>query len=303
MLSVLHEVLVRLFRERPELAPELLRDALGMELPAYSEVRTESADFTQIVPADYRADLVVLLVDDRPVLALVTEVQLWIDARKRRSWPLYAAAAGAQFRCDACVLVVTPSAKVARWAGKAIEIGPGSSMRPLVLGPDVIPAVRSIDAARGEPELAVLSAMAHGRDPDPEDAAQIALAALVACLDLDPEHATLYADVVRTALGEAARAALESLMQSPERREFQSEFARKYVSLGRAEGKAEGKAEGEAKGKAEGKAQAVLVVLDARALAVSTEQRERILACADIPTLERWIRRATTAASAEELFG
>jgi hypothetical protein len=80
-------------------------------------------------------------------------------------------------------------------------------------------------------------------------------------------------------------------MQSPERREFQSEFARKYVSLGRAEGKAEGKA------------QAVLVVLEARGLAVSTEQRERILTCADIPTLEGWIRRAATAASAEELFG
>jgi hypothetical protein len=57
MLSVLHEALVRLFRERPELAPELLRDALGMELPADSEVRVESADFTQIAPADYRADL------------------------------------------------------------------------------------------------------------------------------------------------------------------------------------------------------------------------------------------------------
>jgi hypothetical protein len=34
MPSLLHEALVLLFRNRPELAPELLRDALRIELPA-----------------------------------------------------------------------------------------------------------------------------------------------------------------------------------------------------------------------------------------------------------------------------
>jgi hypothetical protein len=74
-------------------------------------------------------------------------------------------------------------------------------------------------------------------DADAPRAAQIAHAVLAACLDVDAERAAFYADVVRIALGDAARAALETLMQSQQGREFQSEFARKYVSLGRAEGR------------------------------------------------------------------
>jgi hypothetical protein len=48
--SQLHEALLLLFRNRPELAPELLRDALHIELPSYTEVRIESADLTEVVP-------------------------------------------------------------------------------------------------------------------------------------------------------------------------------------------------------------------------------------------------------------
>ena len=60
MPSHLHEALLLLFRNRPALAPELLRSALHQELPAYTEARIESADLTDIQPAEYRADLVVL---------------------------------------------------------------------------------------------------------------------------------------------------------------------------------------------------------------------------------------------------
>jgi hypothetical protein len=42
MPSRLHEALLVLFRNRPELAPELLRDALHIELPAYTEARIEA---------------------------------------------------------------------------------------------------------------------------------------------------------------------------------------------------------------------------------------------------------------------
>jgi hypothetical protein len=79
MPSLQHESLLLLFRNRPELAPELLRDALHVALPAYSEVRLESAELTDVNPAEYRADLVVLLVDGKPVLGIVLEVQLSPD--------------------------------------------------------------------------------------------------------------------------------------------------------------------------------------------------------------------------------
>ena len=60
MPSQLHEVLLQLFRNRPGLAPELLRDALHQELPSYTEARIDSADLSEVQPAEYRADLVVL---------------------------------------------------------------------------------------------------------------------------------------------------------------------------------------------------------------------------------------------------
>jgi predicted transposase/invertase (TIGR01784 family) len=71
---------------------------------------------------------------------------------------------------------------------------------------------------------------------------------------------------------------------------------------GKAEGRAEGKAEGKAQGKAEGKAETVLTVLAARGLLVSESTRALIKAQTDLITLERWVVRALTAASAEELL-
>jgi hypothetical protein len=65
--------------------------------------------------------------------------------------------------------------------------------------------------------------------------------------------------------------------------------AREYGAAQRAEGKAEGKAE------------AVLAVLETRGVAVNSETRARILACTDAETLARWLARAVTAASAEEV--
>jgi hypothetical protein len=70
-----HEVLVSLFQNRPELAPILLREALGVELPRYTEARLESGELTEVVPTEYHADLVVLLVDGKPVLGIVVEVR------------------------------------------------------------------------------------------------------------------------------------------------------------------------------------------------------------------------------------
>lgn len=56
--------------------------------------------------------------------------------------------------------------------------------------------------------------------------------------------------------------------------------------------------EGEAKGRAE----AVLSVLAARGIAVGGDVRTRILSCGDLPTLERWLQRAVSAASADEVL-
>lgn len=72
--------------------------------------------------------------------------------------------------------------------------------------------------------------------------------------------------------------------------EYRSDFAKKYMAQGRAEGRAEGKVA------------AVLHFLDARGIALTDEQRRRISACTDTRVIDRWIERAVSAASADQLF-
>ncbi|MBQ1080413.1 hypothetical protein [Nocardiopsis sp. B62] len=76
--------------------------------------------------------------------------------------------------------------------------------------------------------------------------------------------------------------------------EWQSDFARKYVGIGREEGREEGRA-------AEA-ARSVVSVLEARGFSISDEVRERIEACADLATLEKWVPSAVTVDRPEDLF-
>src|SRR5262245_45592296 len=123
MPSLSHEALLLLFRNRPELAPELLRDSLHAAIPAYTEIRVDSAELTEVAPTEYRADLVVLLLEGRPVLGIIVEVQLQVNADKHYSWPVYLAGLRARLRCPAWLLVVAPEPAVARWAARPIELG------------------------------------------------------------------------------------------------------------------------------------------------------------------------------------
>ena len=122
MPSRLHEALLLLFRNRPALAPELLSEALHVALPKYTEVRIDSADLTDIQPAEYRADMVILLLQGSPVLGIVLEMQLRNDENKRYAWPAYVVNLRARIRCPVCLFVITAEDKVARWAGKAIPL-------------------------------------------------------------------------------------------------------------------------------------------------------------------------------------
>jgi len=311
MPSLLHEGIVALVRERPEFAADLLRALLHLQLPAFTEARLAEASFNDLVPTEYRADAVVLLVDAKPVFGIILEAQLGVDPDKAFTWPLYAVSARARYRCPFVVLVVTPDASTARWAAEPVDLGGQALWRSLVVGPEGIPAITDAATAAREPHLAVLSALAHGRDADVATAVAVALAAASAAGALPDAMRMLCFALIESSLGEAARKSFEML---PQGQRFFSETQRRFFAEGEAKGKAEGeakgKAEGEAKGKAEGKAEgtaegearAVLRVMECRGLAVSAEQRERILRCSDLAILEHWLERAVAADTAEQVF-
>jgi len=85
--SLLHEAFVELLRNRPVLAAELLAEALSVPLPRFTDARIESADLAEVTPRELRADLLVLLLDERPVLVIIVEVQLSDDPDKPFTWP------------------------------------------------------------------------------------------------------------------------------------------------------------------------------------------------------------------------
>jgi hypothetical protein len=287
MPSHLHEILIEMFRDRPTLATELLRGPLHIPVPDFDEARLSAGELTDVAPTEYRADAVVTLTDEgSPVLAIVIEVQLCADTRKRRSWPAYVGTLHARLGCPVALLVVCPDQAVADWAAAPLAIGPpGSVVTPVALGPGQVPAVTDLGTARRVPELAVLSALAHGSRPDPTPVFQ----ALLTALDvIDHDHANLYTDLVLAVLPAAARDCLEDLMAITGY-QYQSEFARRYFG------------QGEAQGEAKGEAKAVLAILDARGIAVPDDVRTRITGCTDLDQLDTWVRRAATADKIQDL--
>ncbi len=278
-----------MFRNRPGLAAEVLERFLRLDVPGFKNARLAGGDLPKLKPAERRADAVVMLYRERaePVLAIVVEVQLREDSRKRRTWPDYLTGLHSRYGCPAILLVVCPGRATAMWAAEPIAIGhPGFVLRPLVLGPDLMPVITDSAEAVAVPELAVLSGITHGTHKAVREAAFAAVAA-VAAEDMD--LAALYADVILAELPKALRKTAEEELRA-KTIEYGSDFARSY----HAKGKAEGKAEGEA--------QAILAVLATRGIEVTPDQESRIKGCTDLDQLGNWLRRAVTAESADYVF-
>jgi hypothetical protein len=290
MPSLIHEGVIALIRDKPAFAASLLRELLNVDVPRFDEARLTEAALNELVPVEYHADAVVLFVDfidnNKPVFGTIFEVQLQRDDRKHFTWPLYAVAARARYECPFVVTAVTPDPAVARWAGQPIDLGDGMIFRPRVMGPDGIPQVTDHDRAVREPQLAVLSVMAHGGG-DVETAVSIARAAVNAVLPLPEEQRLLYSVLIERALSEAARKVME---MEPQIEKFFSEAHRRSYDRG----KAEGEATGEAK--------ALMMILKRRGMTITDEQQRQIVACTDLATLDRWLDRAFSVTSVDELF-
>ncbi|HLV71710.1 MAG TPA: hypothetical protein VKY91_02915 [Vulgatibacteraceae bacterium] len=289
-----------LFRNQPALAPELLQAVSGIKPPEYEQISLGSEALTDCNPTEYRCDSTVLLGDpERPDLAIVVEIQLRPDRRKRYSWPVYLSTLRARRECAVTLLVLCPNKATADWCRQPIESGHhGWILRPWVLSLTEVPAVTDVDQARSLPELAVLSTVANADGPD----RKAVLTAFAEALEVtDRDKGELYHDYVRSQLSEAARHCLEEIMQAGVY-EWQSDFALKHIAEGKAEGKIEGKAEGKIEGKLEGEIELLLVVLESRGFVIGDDLRQRIASCQDLEQIHVWARNAVTASSLDEVF-
>jgi hypothetical protein len=291
-----HEGLALLFRNRPSLSAELIAQVFGLPLPAFAASKNESAELTRVKPDQFFADAASLHYGPggEPAFGTIVEVQRDVDPDKRRAWPVYLAVQRAQHDCPVWLLVVAPDPAVARWAAEPIELGhPGFVLAPLVLGAAATPVITEAEWARAVPELAVLSAMMHGRG---KRGAEVALAALEGIkanyLGRDDDRLRVYQDLIDSSLSALARLALEAIMASGNY-EYQGPFAKRYV----AEGKAEGLAEGLAEGRAEGLRTAVVALCEGLGIALTPARRARLEAmgaaelealCRTVAQQQRW---------------
>lgn len=273
---------------------ELVEELLGVGIPAHTDAQVAESGTPDAKALTYQADLVVVLRDTgRPVLAVVLEVQLRVDPRKKRTWPHYLTAVGAELDCPAVVLVVTPNEVVQRWAAQPILVGLGHNViTPFVLGPALIPWPRG-DAAAAHPELAVLSALAHRDHPRGLSAAQVALGAVGR---LDEDLARTYTNFVLGALSEAARAEMERMMR--EDPQYSGvDYVQQWMDRARQEGVVAGRQEG--RQEANRSALARLTRLRFGDLGADVEAR---IAAGSSEELEVWLERVITAESIEGVF-
>ena len=281
-----HEGPLDLVREHPEIAAELVRGAPGVKLPAQLAVSLAPTDMSAVVPVQYLADIVVLITDaktGKPVLAVIIEPQLRSSKTKQYSWPVYLTTVRRVSQCPKAVLVVLcPDPAEARKCRKPIRTGhPGFDLVPIVIDSSAPPG-----AGGGSPYLTVFAASMGGIDMATEAGARMVLDAMASPGVSDADRRRMITIMLRLS-DDAVRQSLEAMMKT---REYEKTFIERIHD--------EGIAEGEAKGKAE----AVLRLLDARGLAPSPEQRQRVSSTTDPAQLDRWFDRAIAASTAAEVF-
>ena len=291
-----HETLVALLHERPDLFTQLLR-ALGR--PGLADDATVQDSTLRVVnPLEVRPDLVFTVGKGRGLWAIV-EVQLALDEAKLRRWIVAAAALLNERGVMGDIFVLTHEASVAAWAARVAHVV-GPSGTTLTLTPVVIRLTRAeVDVllATGRPELAVFATWAvhdqRGRD------AQNVVRTTAEMIGASPDSE------LRTALARA----MISMLDKPLLTVLQ-EMWMNPLAIPESPGlkalrellEARGKTEWKNQGKTLGKAEALLTFLTARQLPVDVATRAHIEACTDLATLDRWIARAATAATLDEVF-
>ncbi|NRQ34186.1 hypothetical protein HII36_20365 [Nonomuraea sp. NN258] len=279
--------------QRPAFAMELLSWALNRRIEHdYLDIREESADLTDRLPTEYRADAVTSgrTRFGRRRRYLITEVQSEYKVEKVWAWMGYTGTLMAKHKSVVHLLVYCLDQPTARKYREQELIPQGSSLtlHPIVICPQDLPVLRESADVQRYPEFATLRAAAPPHDFD------TAAAVAMSLLGFEDRRGHTYYDYLRMKLPENLRKRLEDLMIETQPR-ISDRFTQSLENAAEAKGRAEGEAEGEAK--------ALRAVLEARGLEITDEQRQAIENCRDTEQLLTWTTRAATAATAEEIFG
>ncbi|MFJ8588076.1 hypothetical protein ACIRD2_26010 [Streptomyces sp. NPDC093595] len=281
----------RIFQEHPELFSRV-SEVLSVAFAPPVSVTVLPTDLTETRPLERRVDTLLRFdtEEDGPFL-LAVEAQGKKDPAKPASWAYYLAYLYTKYQLPPVLLVVCQDRLTAEWAARPVRIGPAPwaslTLRPLVAGPHNMPVITSIAEARKDLALATLAAITHA---DNQDVGAILKSVSGALREVSEELAYTLAEFIAQGLGKRPAAELWRQLMAVDLSFFTSPISEEIRDEGRMEGRVEGVAE------------SILLLLAQRDVHVPDEARQRITGCADLGTLHRWLLRAPSAASTEELF-
>jgi hypothetical protein len=303
-MGFVHAGLVTLLRRAPHLIVEILI-AHGL-LPART-YRIRQCPTEVFIPrpgdrrvSERRADVVleISLEGSNQRWGIIVEVQLAEDDGKYVTWSVFYAAYLPDLGEHMFLVALTLDADVAEWlredATSLIE-----NMRVFVLGPDRFPIWHDFDVDC-EPERTLLMAMVAVGEDERRMRLPAAIQALQYVRGLDR---VIYTEML---LSHFER---EMLMNAAEQvpfvdPEFQ-ERLRRYRPTPRERASmmyTHARQEGCEDGRIEQQLRAIQTVLEHRGLRLEPGSHERMLACRDLSTLERWFERSLIIDRAEALF-
>ncbi|MFF3335137.1 hypothetical protein ACFYWX_37300 [Streptomyces sp. NPDC002888] len=286
MVNSSHEAMHRIFQEYPGLFTGVSK-VLGLPFIQPTSVTVLPTDLTEIQPVERRVDTLLRFDGDDPFL-LAVEAQSAKDPDKSASWAYYLSFLYTKYKTPPLLLVVCQDRATAAWAAQPVPIGPrwwaALTLRPLVAGPHNMPFITDPDEARADLALTALSAITHAKD---RDVTGILKALSTALRDVPETVADPIIELTTRGLDSVRRAA---------------EIWRTLVAVDLSFYKSSISEEIRDEGRAERGAEDVLLVLEARGLNVPEEMHVRITDCDDPDLLRRWLTRAVTVSSADEIF-
>ncbi|MGA5112909.1 hypothetical protein [Streptomyces pseudogriseolus] len=326
MVSPPHEAMHRIFQHDPGLFSRVSR-FLGVDIPAPVKATALPTDLTETNPVERRVDTLLRLeTADQGSFILAVEVQGKKHPDKPASWAYYTAYLWTKYRLPTALLVVCQDPATARWAQQPVSCGPPQlptlTVQPLVAGPHNMPVITDPEEARADLVLASLAAITHAAEPDvdvilkalstalrdaPEDVAKPLIEFTAQGLAKRPAK-NLWRNLVAvdlsfytSYLAEEVRAEVRKEVRAEVWQEVRAEVRQEVRAEVRQEVQAEVRDEALTQGEARRAAADVLAVLAERGLPVSDAVREVIDGCDDPETLSRWLRRAVTASTAEDV--
>jgi hypothetical protein len=296
MAGTLHQGILALFQEDPWLAFDILglaRPVAGKPIDRRSEVErdgkgkfTVRAGFPDLVLVHRHARV------KRRGIVITVEAQKDFDPDKRWSIPVYQSHLADDHRLGCWAVVVSLDPQMSK-ALRAWRHGDPPVVDVLLLDIESVPKSWLDDAARN-PMAAVLAGALHGYAGD-LDAARRAF-----------QFTQTMAGKQRRRHGMTILAALSEDERERLIGELPMQDQHDWMDVERRSGTYHfGVKEGREQGLEQGRRALVEVLFDLlaeRGLKVSTRARAKIRKCEDLPTLQRWVRKAVHATSVAELL-